>query len=119
MIRRTPRSTLFPYTTLFRSERRRQGVATALLAEVERRTREAGRRMLILGSDHGPEPAADHPDAMTPPNGSGRITRTDPFARFAARHGLVLEQSERYSVLPRSEERRVGKECRSRWSPYH
>ena len=23
------------------------------------------------------------------------------------------------SALPRSEERRVGKECRSRWSPYH
>ena len=23
------------------------------------------------------------------------------------------------SVPPRSEERRVGKECRSRWSPYH
>jgi len=23
------------------------------------------------------------------------------------------------SVLVRSEERRVGKECRSRWSPYH
>ena len=23
------------------------------------------------------------------------------------------------SVLTRSEERRVGKECRSRWSPYH
>ena len=22
-------------------------------------------------------------------------------------------------VCPRSEERRVGKECRSRWSPYH
>ena len=22
-------------------------------------------------------------------------------------------------VLDRSEERRVGKECRSRWSPYH
>ena len=26
--------------------------------------------------------------------------------------GLVL-------ICPRSEERRVGKECRSRWSPYH
>src|SRR5258708_34444183 len=29
---------------------------------------------------------------------------------------------ERYLIergLPRSEERRVGKECRSRWSPYH
>ena len=23
------------------------------------------------------------------------------------------------SMLARSEERRVGKECRSRWSPYH
>ena len=22
-------------------------------------------------------------------------------------------------MIPRSEERRVGKECRSRWSPYH
>ena len=22
-------------------------------------------------------------------------------------------------IVPRSEERRVGKECRSRWSPYH
>ena len=24
-----------------------------------------------------------------------------------------------FTVLTRSEERRVGKECRSRWSPYH
>src|SRR5260370_32946954 len=24
-----------------------------------------------------------------------------------------------YGIQPRSEERRVGKECRSRWSPYH
>ena len=24
-----------------------------------------------------------------------------------------------YSIDSRSEERRVGKECRSRWSPYH
>ena len=31
------------------------------------------------------------------------------------------EKSEREikETLPRSEERRVGKECRSRWSPYH
>ena len=28
---------------------------------------------------------------------------------------MVMEQLE----LVRSEERRVGKECRSRWSPYH
>src|SRR5258708_27378701 len=25
----------------------------------------------------------------------------------------------RWRTFPRSEERRVGKECRSRWSPYH
>ena len=30
------------------------------------------------------------------------------------------EMNKQYSfVLTRSEERRVGKECRSRWSPYH
>ena len=30
----------------------------------------------------------------------------------------VFDKS-RVSYIPRSEERRVGKECRSRWSPYH
>ena len=29
------------------------------------------------------------------------------------------EVSQRIDALARSEERRVGKECRSRWSPYH
>ena len=28
-------------------------------------------------------------------------------------------QKDAEGTLPRSEERRVGKECRSRWSPYH
>src|SRR2546422_6364878 len=28
-------------------------------------------------------------------------------------------QTVRIATQPRSEERRVGKECRSRWSPYH
>src|SRR2546430_17448315 len=34
---------------------------------------------------------------------------------------LGYGSSDRYSEMnePRSEERRVGKECRSRWSPYH
>ena len=30
-----------------------------------------------------------------------------------------LTQDEARAVAARSEERRVGKECRSRWSPYH
>jgi len=41
----------------------------------------------------------------------------------AAGHGLVtdepLTRGERADEFLRSEERRVGKECRSRWSPYH
>src|SRR5688572_31539934 len=31
----------------------------------------------------------------------------------------ALRQLAQAYRLPRSEERRVGKECRSRWSPYH
>src|SRR3989442_9906463 len=30
-----------------------------------------------------------------------------------------LRDSELHALTERSEERRVGKECRSRWSPYH
>src|SRR5690349_24013219 len=38
----------------------------------------------------------------------------DQFTYTISRHTLVHEQ-----LATRSEERRVGKECRSRWSPYH
>ena len=30
-----------------------------------------------------------------------------------------VEDAKGYTAMYRSEERRVGKECRSRWSPYH
>ena len=34
--------------------------------------------------------------------------------------GICIESIKYFKdKLPRSEERRVGKECRSRWSPYH
>src|SRR2546430_11423568 len=45
MIRRPPRSTLFPYTTLFRSRHRRD-------AEIERVVRLLGRRVRVPGGDH-------------------------------------------------------------------
>ena len=32
---------------------------------------------------------------------------------------ILSEVSQTERQIPRSEERRVGKECRSRWSPYH
>ena len=34
-------------------------------------------------------------------------------------HGKVVRVDKDEVLVVRSEERRVGKECRSRWSPYH
>ena len=47
------------------------------------------------------------------PDDFGRDDLTDALSVAAA------PISDARSVEPRSEERRVGKECRSRWSPYH
>ena len=41
--------------------------------------------------------------------------KTDPFPCTRMAGQLMFSDSH----LARSEERRVGKECRSRWSPYH
>src|SRR3989454_11549254 len=42
-----------------------------------------------------------------------KLTRVEPVNEWALRY------VNRLSDAFRSEERRVGKECRSRWSPYH
>src|SRR3712207_3154381 len=41
------------------------------------------------------------------------------FIETVARVARSASRDETRPVLTRSEERRVGKECRSRWSPYH
>src|SRR2546423_5284954 len=47
--------------------------------------------------------------------------RHDPLPRASppAAHVAGPEDPRAAHAPPRSEERRVGKECRSRWSPYH
>ena len=49
-----------------------------------------------------------HPDA-------GKTTLTEKFLLY----GGAIAQAGAVKGKKRSEERRVGKECRSRWSPYH
>ena len=49
-----------------------------------------------------------------------RLCATPLMAAYQAPPSLGFSRQEHWSGLPyRSEERRVGKECRSRWSPYH
>src|SRR2546425_10657744 len=93
MIRRPPRSTLFPYTTLFRSIAYER-LVDAFWHDIDP-TQADGQFC-----DHGPE------------------YRTAIFYRDSAQH-RVAAASRRALEQRRSEERRVGKECRSRWSPYH
>src|SRR2546430_6633308 len=54
---------------------------------------------------NNPEPKALHPESRS----SARVSMLEQWPVFG-----VDRRSTR-----RSEERRVGKECRSRWSPYH
>src|SRR2546426_12073065 len=94
MIRRPPRSTLFPYTTLFRSP----GVRLPHGAGAQRQGLRVGARHAarVVVDAEEIDRLADQPEV--------RIGDVGP--RFS-------------EDLGRSEERRVGKECRSRWSPYH
>ena len=65
-------------------------------------------------------------DFVSALNGLMPLCRTIPGVHLAVdiregRVALVVDWTPRTdgNALARSEERRVGKECRSRWSPYH
>ena len=51
----------------------------------------------------------------------GNITDTEAYktALYAREDDGIHKPEELLKKVARSEERRVGKECRSRWSPYH
>ena len=71
------------------------------------------------GSFPGPEPARKHFDSLTERLSGNelhylRIEKVDNL--YTVRVGKFEDRSR---AMKRSEERRVGKECRSRWSPYH
>src|SRR3712207_9033165 len=98
MIRRPPRSTLFPYTTLFRS--------------------------LGLGAS-GPQ-VIEGWHGLPYDKPLGRTREVVDIVRRALRREVLTNDGIINLPLPdgqgtglRSEERRVGKECRSRWSPHH
>src|SRR2546423_12393882 len=100
MIRRPPRSTLFPYTPLFRSSETAMGTRSHTTAT---------KAALALGI------------FLTPP---ANLSFKPPAFRAAAEGATnigheVSPRHRRALSAIRSEERRVGKECRSRWSPYH
>src|SRR2546426_10479367 len=84
-------------------------------------SREVGRGDLpIVLARAGPPHRAPlaEPDAVSPPRARG----DDPGHLAALLRDAELERRAPQQLVglgARSEERRVGKECRSRWSPYH
>src|SRR3712207_9537919 len=110
MIRRPPRSTLFPYTTLFRSARYTFDDAEQRLPTDFPQFPRAffSRNQFFTG---------EYRQAL-----SASTLNTFRLSFSRTRVGQNVEAntaSQLPEFVPRSEERRVGKECRSRWSPYH
>src|SRR3712207_9559558 len=120
MIRRPPRSTLFPYTTLFRS-----GIAT--VSDLRICTPEAKFGMPIartLGNCLSMENYARFMALIGPARTKELIYTARTYsAEEALAGGLATEivPSDKldHRVCERSDERRVGTECRYSWWPTH
>src|SRR5258707_15519911 len=81
--------------------------ADEVLAEGRDRLRNLRATSILFGG----LPAAFERVAEETPQGADATFKTVVEGRVRELHPMVREE--------RSEERRVGKECRSRWSPYH
>src|SRR2546425_10758137 len=97
MIRRPPRSTLFPYPTLFRS--------LPLGGKPEFAVADGKGGIYVNIEDSSELVHFDAKDL--------KVLHRWPQKPCESASGLAMD------LKTRSEERRVGKECRSRWSPYH
>src|SRR3712207_9228409 len=124
MIRRPPRSTLFPYTTLFRSvsELDDETLAFNAMPETLRRSALGNlaegsavnlERAMSLADRFGGHIVQGHVD------GVGEVLGAWPEGEAEIWEFGAPEAVLRYVVEKRSEQRRVGQECRSRWSPHH
>src|SRR5256885_17053857 len=120
MIRRPPRSTLFPYTTLFRS----------VSVDLVRGLRKSAPGVLLTGlsvtlpndslKPLGEDARGIALTMVVPAPHQAKLQVVRDYQAAMRAHGqqeFSLGTLEAY--VNRSEERRVGKECRSRWSPYH
>src|SRR3712207_9271086 len=114
MRRRPPRSTLFPYTTLFRSKvdspynlYKNDGLPPTPIAS-------PGKKSLIAAAN---PKKTDYLYFVTNVNGKNSYSKT--FKEHKVNADKFRKEAYGDEDAKRSEERRVGKECRSRWSPYH
>src|SRR3712207_9325178 len=132
MIRRPTRSTLFPYTTLFRSlaphgvEEVHVNVhylADALLEAYGEESRTNGMKVYLSREDElrgtagGVKRLQENFDETFVVVSGDALTDVDigELVYFHKQSGALAT----IALHRRSEERRVGKECRYRWSPYH
>src|SRR3712207_9097278 len=126
MIRRPPRSTLFPYTTLFRSpwsdSAVRRFIRDTYLARGDRELTGVDMLLKLARADiTGSAPRRRH---IAEESWRSLKSRVDQVRAEDAIEKLESpldgnDLMRQFGRGPRSEERRVGKECRSRWSPYH
>src|SRR3712207_9590819 len=131
MIRRPPRSTLFPYTTLFRSFDPK--VSSTTIKNEYDLYRTCGKETPLVNGSYSNllylisvrkafdayKEKAIKTGLVSLKDGESITDRIDYFAVHLP-YRKMGEKALAYLLRhERSEERRVGKECRSRWSPYH
>src|SRR3712207_9426060 len=112
MIRRPPRSTLFPYTTLFRSAK---GADATFIYKVNHESYDPENHDVVSNSSCTTNCIIPMVKVLQDNFGieSGYMTTCHAYTNDQS----LLDAA--HKDPRRSEERRVGKECRSRWSPYH
>src|SRR3712207_9202186 len=74
---------------------------------------------VLHAADQDPFPAPGRIRVITVANQKGGVGKTTSTVNLGVALALYGLRTLVVDLDPRSEERRVGKECRSRWSPYH